>query len=52
MREGHVPARKRHWKCSSVIRISETGVDVRDGGKLPVTGVAIPDAASDINRTR
>lgn len=44
--------RKRHWKSSSVRRISETGVDAPDGGKLPVTGVAIPDAASDMNRTR
>jgi hypothetical protein len=49
---GRALARKRHWKSSSVRRISETGVDAPEGGKLPVIGVTIPDGASDMNRTR
>lgn len=48
-------ASHNHLKCASVISLglgtSKRGVVAPEEGKLGVMGVAIPDWASDINRT-
>lgn len=46
---------KPYRKCAAVMSVgpgTSTGVSVPEEGKLGVMGVAIPDAASDMKRTR